>query len=174
MSTYPQAGDYDPSQPWTSLEHLFVWLPVKDSVPMVVQPDIRKEWAKLFWDLGVRWHKDLQTKKIQPPFRADAAAVNPSAMVVDVNAPDVPAPILPDPGEYSAAEVEVFKQRLREIGVLPPDSEPPADESFKPARESVADVLAHLATCSELEFERVITAESMGLARAEILKAGAP
>ncbi|MEU2002073.1 DUF2744 domain-containing protein [Rhodococcus sp. NPDC019627] len=159
---------------------VFQWflnkLPLTGDEWFTVEPNIRPDWSKLFWDLGLRHHPELQTKKILAPHRGQQHSLNGSATVVGIDEPDSPPMVIQDPALLTAHEQAVQLERYRQLGRLPEMETGPAGasveygEEFNPADHTVNGVNCYLlAPIPMTEKRRVMAAEMTGKARQGIL-----
>lgn len=170
----PEGEEPDPTQ---IFQWAFVALPFSGSTPLIVQPQVRPEWSKLFWDMGFRHHPELQTKKVRAPFRGPKHALNGSVQIVDMDDDGPGNVVLPDPEEYTQFEQQALAERLYFAGalkdVIPAGHEQTASvdtgELFNPADHTPSTVNGYLMAASPAERRRVIAAEMTGKCRTSIL-----
>lgn len=65
----PLHEDCDPDDPYEAFVWALVGLPGPRNSPLLVHPDVLRQWSKHLWDLGFRHYPDEQTKQFHPPAR---------------------------------------------------------------------------------------------------------
>ncbi|MFB8281885.1 phage gene 29 protein family protein [Nocardia colli] len=175
MNSFPTLSNCDQAVPAEAFQWAFVALPFEGSTPFMIQPEARQEWSQLFWDLGFRHHRELQTRKVRPPIRGGAHTLNPSVTVVDVDEPDPQQFTAPDMSDYTAHEQAIVAEQLRHLQNQGdrPDADETASvvaEQFNPADHSVSYVLGYLHHANDYERRRVIAAEMTGKRRDGIMR----
>ncbi|CAM4133734.1 DUF2744 domain-containing protein [Nocardia ninae] len=175
MHRFPTLSNCDQGKPEDAFQWAFVALPFEGSTPFMIQPEARKEWSQLFWDLGFRHFPELQTRKVRPPIRGGTHTLNPSVTVVDVNDPDPEEFKGPDMSAYTVHEQAIVAEQLRHLQNQ--GDRPDVDETasvvadqFNPADHSVSYVLGYLHHATDFERRRVIAAEMTGKRRDGIMR----
>ncbi|KAA0016751.1 phage gene 29 protein family protein [Antrihabitans cavernicola] len=173
MSGYPTLESCDQSDPKSAFQWAFVALPFSGSTPLMVQDEVRPEWSALFHDLGFRHHPELQTKKVQMPFRGQQNTMNGAVRVVGIDEPDADASVIQDPAALTAFEQEMQLERYRQIGRIggrDAESDGAAVwDDFNPADHTVSYVCGYLHRAPIAVKRRVIAAEQLGKKRQGIL-----
>lgn len=177
MSRFPLPEDCDQTKPEEAFQWAFVALPFTGSTPLLIDPNVRPEWSKLFWDLGFRHHPELQTMKVRPPVRGQQHVLNGMVEVVERDSPEPPEIVIQDPETLARHEQEVVAEKLRYLGVVNDRPSRPALQKarvrtgplFDPAEHSPSTVKGYLMGQDEPEIRRVIAKEQTGKARGQIL-----
>ncbi|MBP2211077.1 hypothetical protein JOJ87_001421 [Rhodococcus ruber] len=173
----PEGEEPDPRE---IFQWVFVQLPYVGSTPLIISPQVRPEWSKLFWELGFRHHPELQKKKIRVPHRGQQHALNGSVQIVDIDDPDPDPVVLPNMAEFTPHEQAVIAEQLRYSGAIQGESTARATAKvldgppFDPAQNTVSAVNGYLTAMNamgqETEMRRVVAAEMTGKKRDGILR----
>lgn len=91
---------------------------------MTMQPHLVEAFCEHFWECGFRHHPELQTRKMQKPFRGQQHTQNASARWVDMDKDDPEPVTLPDVAAMTPHEQQVIIDELKSIGRL---KDPPKD-----------------------------------------------
>lgn len=175
---------YESCQPGDGVEpnpeQIFQWfltaLPFAGATPFIIQPELRGEWSQYFWDLGLRHHPELQTKRIVPPIRGQRNSMNAAVAVVGVDDPDPSPEVIQDPATLTREAQELQLNEYRKLGRLPEvrpsveGAEVLAGPLFDPAEHSPSTVNGYLMAASEFERRRVVAAEMVGKKRDQVLR----
>lgn len=161
MSTRPRGA---PSKSYVHFENCdmtdpqehFLWglmqIPMGNEMMPILENSARTI-SKHLYELGFRWHPDLQEKKYQAPPRGQQTALNGSARWVGMDAPEPEPLALPDIGAMTTEEREWMIAELKRHGAL---HEP------KPELKSVAAV-ANWDRNQERRIKRVTSAKDRGI-----------
>ncbi|MBF6449033.1 MULTISPECIES: phage gene 29 protein family protein [Nocardia] len=140
----PTYDDCDPNNPHEAFTWALVGLPGPRNAPLMVHPDVLRQWSKHLWDLGFRHDPQAQTKEYHHPARGVTHWLNGSGRWVPAGTPAPAEVSAPDMAQLTADERAHVVQQLRESGELahlvdardlPPNlatattiEQPPADE----------------------------------------------
>ncbi|MFC9994581.1 DUF2744 domain-containing protein [Nocardia sp. NPDC127526] len=114
----PLHEDCDPNDPYQAFVWALVGLPGPHNSPLLVHPDVLRQWSKHLWDLGFRHDPEQQTKEYHPPARGVTHWLNGSGQWAAKGAPRPPESSAPDITELTPDERMHLAQQLRESGEL--------------------------------------------------------
>ncbi|MEV0759515.1 DUF2744 domain-containing protein [Nocardia sp. NPDC050435] len=112
-----------------ALKATLVSVPGMGTSPAIVPPPLAEQWAGHQYELGVRVHPELATKKFQHPFRGPRTAYNPAGTYVSPDEPEPERFAIPKVSDYTRDEREGLIAQLRELGDIQ-DSTPEPNVAF--------------------------------------------
>ncbi|MFX0581179.1 phage gene 29 protein family protein [Nocardia nepalensis] len=114
----PLYDDCDPDDPHEAFTWALVGLPGPRNAPLMVHPDVLRQWSKHLWDLGFRHDPQVQTKEYHSPARGVTHWLNGSGRWVPAGTPQPPQASAPDMSQLTAEERAHVVAQLRESGDL--------------------------------------------------------
>ncbi|WP_405166716.1 DUF2744 domain-containing protein [Nocardia sp. NBC_01499] len=108
----------NPDDPHEAFVWALVGLPGPQNSPLLVHPDVLRQWSKHLWDLGFRHCTDEQTKEYHPPARGVTHWLNGAGQWAAKGAPRAPETSAPDVTELTQEERAHLVEQLRESGEL--------------------------------------------------------
>ncbi|PXX52631.1 uncharacterized protein DUF2744 [Nocardia tenerifensis] len=116
--TIPSLDQCNPDDPNEAFVWALVGLPGPQNSPLLVHPDVLRQWSKHLWDLGFRHYPDEQTKEYHPPARGLTHWLNGSGQWAEKGAPRPAESSAPDVSELTPDERAHLVEQLRESGEL--------------------------------------------------------
>ncbi|MFE7797052.1 DUF2744 domain-containing protein [Nocardia sp. NPDC057440] len=117
---FPQQKDCDPTDP----EQHFLWaltqIPYNHQVTQPVQPRIARVMSKHLYELGFRHHPQLQSKKLQMPYRGQQHTLNGMSVWVPMDSEAPEPPPQHNVKAMTREEQEVLKKELEDVGLIQP------------------------------------------------------
>lgn len=114
----PLREDCNPEDPHEAFLWALVGLPGPRNSPLLVHPDVLRQWSKHLWDLGFRHDPDEQVKEYHPPARGVTHWLNGAGQWAPKDAPRPPESSAPDISELTPDERAYLVEQLRESGEL--------------------------------------------------------
>ncbi|MBH0775020.1 phage gene 29 protein family protein [Nocardia bovistercoris] len=114
----PLHEDCDPDDPYEAFVWALVGLPGPRNSPLLVHPDVLRQWSKHLWDLGFRHYPDEQTKQFHPPARGVTHWLNGAGQWAEMGAQRPPETTAPDVTQLTPDERAYLVRQLRESGEL--------------------------------------------------------
>lgn len=114
----PMYEDCNQDNPREAFTWALVGLPGPRNAPLMVHPDVLRNWSKHLWDLGFRHDPTQQTKEFHPPARGVTHWLNGSGQWLPTGTPRAPQVSAPDMSQLTPHERAHVVQQLREAGDL--------------------------------------------------------
>lgn len=114
MSDLPLQSSCDPTDPSEHFLWALVGLAGPRNAPLILPPDIMRQWSKHLWECGFRHNPELQEIKFIPPVGVNVNWVQGvTGDWVDINTPLTPEQSAPDISHLSEGEKQVLLRRLQ-------------------------------------------------------------
>lgn len=115
MGDIPLQQEAIPEDPERAFAWVFVGLPTANkTAPLMVGPDVMRQWSKRLWDAGFRHHPEHQTVKYFPPPASHNWIMGSAGHWDDISVPMPPEVTAPDLSHLSAQEKQIILERLQE------------------------------------------------------------
>ncbi|MBF6356518.1 DUF2744 domain-containing protein [Nocardia higoensis] len=114
----PLYEECNPDDPYDAFVWALVGLPGPRNSPLLVHPDVLRQWSKHLWDLGFRHHSDQQLREYIPPARGVTHWLNGSGQWAEKGAVRPPETSAPDVSQLTPDERAHLIEQLRESGEL--------------------------------------------------------
>ncbi len=114
----PMYEECNQNDPYDAFTWALVGLPGPRNAPLLVHPDVLRQWSKHLWDLGFRHYPDEQTKEFHPPARGVTHWLNGSGRWAPAGSERAPEATVPDMTQLTQDERADIVRQLRETGEL--------------------------------------------------------
>ncbi|KZM68827.1 phage gene 29 protein family protein [Nocardia terpenica] len=118
----PAQATCNPEDPEEFALWALVHLP-RVGVPLLMHPEVLRDWSKHLWELGFRHDPSLQTKKLQRPIAGKQSPFNGSTQWVSTDTPDPPLRALPDIASLTPDENAAMLAQYERAGMIPDSAE---------------------------------------------------
>jgi hypothetical protein len=137
----PTQANCDPDDPVEHLLWTLVNVPYTSRQPITFPMALMRAIAEHQHACGARHNPELQTRKLQVPYRGQQHVLNSSSIWVPMDAEEPDPVVIPDMSAHTVHEREHVVQQLRELGHFNRIEDVPADRDIAKV-SSMRDVAA--------------------------------